>query len=520
MLAYFPRPYPDELLYSVIARYGVHRGILSPTELVEELFLSRNVAAVVDLPGHLNTLVDQIGHLHPYTVEDWIQSHTLYPVYLAFVPAERSMQILRSACSDKANDIHTRIGMVASSIRPPKYLRICKQCYLEQQQYYGEAYWQRTLQLPGVVVCPLHAQPLSVTNVHYRPANKFSFVQAEKCNVVASFDFLEVHNALPALIQLGNSYHELLNIFDVSPTAEQLGRFYFQLAFRHNLTKRTRVDHSAVAEKFMNYWPASLLMRLDQSLVPALPWLTMLFRKQRKAIHPLCHLLVWHCFGEYLTKETFRSICDFSTTQNVKSDKQERSSCAGRLEQERADWESSCRIYGNNGVKWMRSKSGPSANYAWLYRNDREWLKQHLPSKIKRITQVDRIDWDERDRIVLRELKKLKNRFLVEFSLCRMTTSWYIKNVCVKSFLEKNRKKLPKCKKFLEENQETIEDFQRRRISYVIGTLYNNHEKIQLWRVFRLAGIRKKFITDDLLKFIYEEKERFENEEGISSCFY
>lgn len=512
MLAYFPRPYPDELLYSVIARYGVHRGILSPTELVKELFLSRNVAAVVDLPGHLNTLVDQIRHLHPYTVEDWIQRHTLYPVYLAFVPAERSLQILRSTCSDKANDIHTRIGMVASSIRPPKYLRICQQCYFEQQQDYGEAYWQRTLQLPGVIVCPLHAQPLSITNVHYRPANKFLFVQAEKCNVVTNFDFPEVHNALPALVQLGKSYHELLNVFDVSPTVEQLGLFYFQLASRHNLTKRTRVDHVAVTERFLNYWPTSLLLRLDQSLVPALSWLTMLFRKQRKVIHPLCHLLVWQCFGEYLTTETFRSICGLPATQEIKPDKQEKHSCTRRLEQERSAWKFCCEVHGKQGIKWMRSQGGASANYAWLYRNDRQWLKQHLPSKIMRITQVDRIDWKKRDRVVLQELKKLKNRFLVEYSCCRMTKSWYIKNVSVKSFLEKNSKQLPKCKKFIEENQETVEAFQYRRISAVIGNLHENCEKMPVWRVLRLAGIRKQFITDDLIKFISEERERFENE--------
>ncbi len=60
MLGYFPKPYPDELLYSVIARHAIHLGSHSDKALVQELFLSRNAAAVVDFPGHLVTLVEQI----------------------------------------------------------------------------------------------------------------------------------------------------------------------------------------------------------------------------------------------------------------------------------------------------------------------------------------------------------------------------------------------------------------------------------------------------------------------------
>ena len=38
MISNFPAPYPNELIYSVIARYAVHNGILSPKYLTEELF--------------------------------------------------------------------------------------------------------------------------------------------------------------------------------------------------------------------------------------------------------------------------------------------------------------------------------------------------------------------------------------------------------------------------------------------------------------------------------------------------
>ncbi|MDN9011440.1 TniQ family protein [Brevibacillus laterosporus] len=38
MLGYFPTPYPDELLYSVIARYHTHMGNLSFKSTQEQVF--------------------------------------------------------------------------------------------------------------------------------------------------------------------------------------------------------------------------------------------------------------------------------------------------------------------------------------------------------------------------------------------------------------------------------------------------------------------------------------------------
>ncbi|MBP8893861.1 MAG: TniQ family protein, partial [Saprospiraceae bacterium] len=56
MISNFPIPYPNELIYSVIARYAVHNGIISPKYLTEELFNSRNLTPTYDLSTHLDRL--------------------------------------------------------------------------------------------------------------------------------------------------------------------------------------------------------------------------------------------------------------------------------------------------------------------------------------------------------------------------------------------------------------------------------------------------------------------------------
>ena len=91
MLPYFPTPYQDELLYSVIARYGVHCGITSAKELLRDLFNQSDVAAVIDFPGHLKTLKECLGNACSLSIDDLIQHHTLYH---AFHPIQNKIALI------------------------------------------------------------------------------------------------------------------------------------------------------------------------------------------------------------------------------------------------------------------------------------------------------------------------------------------------------------------------------------------------------------------------------------------
>ena len=62
MITVFPDPYPDELLYSVCARYGDRMCYPSRMSLTAELFGNPNVVATLDLPSHLNRLVSVLPY--------------------------------------------------------------------------------------------------------------------------------------------------------------------------------------------------------------------------------------------------------------------------------------------------------------------------------------------------------------------------------------------------------------------------------------------------------------------------
>lgn len=51
----FPIPYDKELLYSTVARAraGIRQGIVSPKQLLDEIYGNRKVIATLDLPNQL-----------------------------------------------------------------------------------------------------------------------------------------------------------------------------------------------------------------------------------------------------------------------------------------------------------------------------------------------------------------------------------------------------------------------------------------------------------------------------------
>lgn len=95
---YFPRLYPDELLYSGIARCRVHLGIGNHKTLLHMLFGDSKVAAITDLPTHLTALANNTG----LDAEGMILNHTLFPLYAPFIPPYRSFS--GHACSRPADD--------------------------------------------------------------------------------------------------------------------------------------------------------------------------------------------------------------------------------------------------------------------------------------------------------------------------------------------------------------------------------------------------------------------------------
>lgn len=290
MLGYFPTPYPDELLYSMVARYALHTGLkTNHRAVVREVFSSPTATAIPDLPSHLEALTQNLQAIWAVDACELIRSYTLAPIYLPFLSNTQAGKITEAMCSNRGNSIHTRTGIAASAIKQVELFRFCPTCLKEQLSTLGEAYWLRQHQLPGLDYCKAHSCLLKQSEVPFHPKERHCFYSATSTLITAPSEHLQL-SKLEQQIYL--RYTELLTLGSLRGLGtNRWTLFYRELASQHDLIQKSRVQHIELYERIRSLWTGSVFAphfenHHDQH------WLVDIFRKHRKSFHPLRHLLV------------------------------------------------------------------------------------------------------------------------------------------------------------------------------------------------------------------------------------
>lgn len=136
--------------------------------------------------------------------------------------------------------------------------------------------------------------------------------------------------------------------------------------------------------------------------------------------------------------------------------------------------------------------------YTFLYRHEREWLFEVLPTGKVQIGSTGYIDWNKRDQEVLSQLQKARIDLLNREKPIRISRSSLGKAIVNLSLLEKYLDKLPCCKKFIDEVSETKQQFQLRRCQIIVRKKQEEGLPVIEWRIQREAGIGKE--DYDLIK--------------------
>jgi hypothetical protein len=338
MIHFFPQPYEDELLYSVLARYHIRSGNISPKATMKELFGSNTATAIIDLPSNLDNLIENMPVTARYTAEKLIFNHTLYPFYSIFLPQERAELVLNSMKGNNGGDIHTRAGISASSISSKQYLQFCPKCLNEDREKHGEFYWHRVHQIPGVMVCPKHKVLLQDSKVLVHSQNKHEYIPAneENCRIdeciipdegkeVRAITLLKYLNNgvknktalkdLDAILEklwiLSNDAQCLLNQ-KISP--KPMDWFYHQYISKliengiANINGNVRQEE--LVDGFISYYGKEFLHIVQSTVnkVDESNWLGMIIRKHRKTFHPIRHLLMIHYLGLTLGEVFYKEL--------------------------------------------------------------------------------------------------------------------------------------------------------------------------------------------------------------------
>ncbi|WP_083517306.1 TnsD family Tn7-like transposition protein [Alicyclobacillus shizuokensis] len=319
MVAFFPTPFPDELFYSVLARFHAKSGNISPKATIMDLYGTTTVTAVIDLPAHFDTLIEHLPVHHPYSSERLITAHTLYPFHSAFLPPKRASLVFESMKGDLGHSVHNRLGIMASSISTDKTLKYCPKCFEEDRTRWGEPYWHRVHQVPGVYICPIHRSPLCRSRS--LPMNRHEFISAAQEdnlqamweNSVNSNDVYRQnemsawHNAVSKItvlledgelstkyLAIADNVDKLLQLTYPNRPMEWFANHYVERLKEIGLANvHGHVRQVEFRRAFLNYYGEPFLEVMQSSVSEREDnWLQAIVRKHRKTFHPLRHLLL------------------------------------------------------------------------------------------------------------------------------------------------------------------------------------------------------------------------------------
>ncbi|WP_051428343.1 TnsD family Tn7-like transposition protein [Bacillus sp. J33] len=302
-MIFFPCLYEDELFYSVLARYHQYSGNENSKITMEEVFGSSTLCAATTLPSNFRKLVRRLPIPESYSDQQLINNHTFLPYFAPFIPNERYQELKLMMSESDGKFIYMKIGIPASKIKSPDYLRYCLECVETEKALHGECFWHRVHQAEGVVVCPKHGCYLTDSDVPYSERkNKHDLASLGK-----SVHLDKVSSSQDDSVQFKHRFFiseqtfYLLNNLIKPFGLENLRRFYIaRLKQQGFATISGRIKWVDLIPKFNQFYGVSLLKELKCyiSETDEDTWLHKVLRKPKVSCHPLRHILLLGFLGE------------------------------------------------------------------------------------------------------------------------------------------------------------------------------------------------------------------------------
>jgi hypothetical protein len=477
-----PIPAPDELLYSVLARYARMAGGLSPRLAAAQLLGSAQCAAVWDLPCHLQHAARALG----LGIGELIDRHTLLP-YLAsgFLPGQRSRLRRWMAGNHRGGSLHAASGTTASAVANTVRLRYCPQCAREDARDWSAPVWRRLHQCPGVVWCVPHARPLLQSAV---------VVSARSHKLEAITLQAAMHPRDPSIrvVDCGRAEaiarRTLALLTGAGPTNAQAW-------YRHHLAAADRCGWRTAGGRVR--WA-----RLLPEVLPRLPipwwqhlgvrvdiehpshWLAALLRAPRRSAHPLLHLLTEALLLEFAEPTP-------APIRARRAADPRPPTASRRVARDRKAWRGLTTRRPAAGAKALRGQA--PALYARLYRHSRPWLqawnRRHRKPPAKRLA---RVNWPGLDACLARQVPEhFRDLAAGPDHRRRITQTRLLRPLRTPALHPTQLAKLPRLQAALARLAETPERFLRRRIvNAVREAAADGRPAPEPWQILRSSGVR------------------------------
>lgn len=173
MISYFPKPLPDELFYSILARYSSHT-LTSVIQVGYSLFGTHPFSSHFHIPNKIRDIVSRIASIISVDVDSFIMGHTFYHFLSSFGDERRTERIYNFMVAGGERFVLNRISGLELGV-----YKYCPLCAKEDRAKYGETYWHRVHNLPSVISCTKHKCLLKNYLAKKNESLSYSLIAAE-----------------------------------------------------------------------------------------------------------------------------------------------------------------------------------------------------------------------------------------------------------------------------------------------------------------------------------------------------
>ncbi len=300
MVGFFPTPYPDECLYSILCRYYAHNGISGYETCSRELFGNvQSLTLSVFWPMKLERVDEWFPARSGITRRDIVANHTSYSYWAMTYPPD-----FRSDMADVIDGgvpvIETNnAGSLKSRRSWAEYLKYCPLCVAEDNAVFGETYWRRQHQLSEIFYCTKHKVRLVNSYVQMKQTGT-GFYPASSETIDGSgidlTDDLAIYK--DKLLLIGRESEWLIRYgLDVDWTANGHEKYWKLLRDKNLASFQGRCNYAALEAEFNDFWGADFLAMLLERTADRWfkGWIHQVEKDKMQRYKPLYHILLM-CF--------------------------------------------------------------------------------------------------------------------------------------------------------------------------------------------------------------------------------
>lgn len=497
MISSLEGPYPDEALDSLIAR------ALAWAQPVDRKAVGLTIAGSyganwrLELPTNLNAIAETVGRPLGLSPGELIAKTTSLPLYAPFISEQRYRAVRAAMLRYEGVSPASLLGLHADRTIPSRQRHFCVRCSNEARQQGRETWWRRTHLTRGVECCPIHGCALSKSQFDRRGTWKVDHPLVDSAVAV------KTGPAPDRFARTVAANVQWLLQTELEPLgAERLRTAYFEAARARGLVIGGRINrrdflHEMAAEQknprfgalglsfdpSSTYaWPAKLLvaagdchpplrhiclldfLKLDVSTFVLQALSVTAPPRKTRGIDPTSRDLIRMQWSDRsVTMEQIArdvgvnvaTVRSWATSIGLSLPRfpspETKRRFAERCRQTRAEFRSLGSVPSPRRTTCLK----------WLSRNDRHWLRQQRSKAAGK--QILRLDWDERDGLLVTAVKPAVRRIMRMRPFRRLTLTGICEEVRAHGIYARSFGRLPKFTRAVASYIETPHRFALRR---------------------------------------------------------